>query len=327
MTAGYPVDARQRDRFVLDRRSARDVHDPWRHQGWTVEDEPDRNGERVRVATIFLTGRECPWRCAMCDLWRHTTETDTPAGAIPHQVEQAVDELQRDQPVFPAHVKLYNAGSFFDPRAVPPGDYETIGRYLAAFSHVIVESHPALVGTRADALQSALSAATLEVAMGLETAHPEALERINKRMTLDDFRRAADALGARGIGLRVFLLVHPPFVADEEQDDWLARSVDAAFDSGAAVVSLIPARPGNGAIDALAEAHLFRQPRLADLERAFAAALSRSRGRVFADLWDLGRFTDCPSCADARRDRLVRMNLAQRIAPPIPCDRCGGGAA
>ena len=49
--------------------------------------------------------------------------------------------------------------------------------------------------------------------------------------------------------------------------------------------------------------------------------------QVFADLWDLGRFTDCPSCADARRDRLVRMNLAQRIAPPIPCDRCGGGAA
>jgi hypothetical protein len=27
--------------------------------------------------------------------------------------------------------------------------------------------------------------------MGLETAHPAALERLNKRMTLDDFTRAA----------------------------------------------------------------------------------------------------------------------------------------
>ena len=32
-----------------------------------------RQGGRARMATVLLTGRECPWRCAMCDLWTYTT--------------------------------------------------------------------------------------------------------------------------------------------------------------------------------------------------------------------------------------------------------------
>ena len=53
--------------------------------------------------------------------------------------------------------------------------------------------------------------------MGLETAHPDALERLNKRMTLDQFRRAAGAARRRDVALRVFVLVAPPFVPASEQ--------------------------------------------------------------------------------------------------------------
>ena len=48
-----------------------------------------REGGRARMATVLLTGRECPWRCAMCDLWTYTTVGDTPRGAIPAQVAAA----------------------------------------------------------------------------------------------------------------------------------------------------------------------------------------------------------------------------------------------
>ena len=91
-------------------------------------------------------------------------------------------------------------------------------------------------------------------------------------------------------------------------------------------MSLIPTRSGNGALDALTDASLFCEPRLSDLERSFAAALLRSRGRVFADLWDLDRFIDCTTCAAARRDRLAQMNLSQRASPPIACADCGSEA-
>ena len=53
-------------------------------------------------------------------------------------------------------------------------------------------------------------AGQLEVAMGLETAHPGVLERLNKHMTLEQFRRAAEFLTKEDIGLRVFILVRPP---------------------------------------------------------------------------------------------------------------------
>ncbi len=275
------------------------------------------------VATIFLTGRECPWRCLMCDLWRQTIETDTPSGAIAAQITDAVRSL-RDREAVPAHVKLYNAGSFFDPRAVPPNDYREIAETLAPFRHVIVESHPALIGARVDAFQQALAGASLEVAMGLETAHPGALDRLNKKMTVDDFRRAADTLSSRGIALRVFLLVGPPFIAADAQAEWLERSVDTAFDCGATAVSLIPTRAGNGALDALSGTDTFREPSIHDLERAFEAAVLKSRGRVFADLWDVDRFSRCPACAGARRDRLNEMNLTQRVTPRVSCVHCGG---
>src|SRR4029453_2684633 len=96
---------------------------------------------------------------------------------------------------------------------------------------------------------------------------------LNKRFTLEEFATAAAALDERGVALRVFLLISPPFIPTREQDDWLLRSVDAAFSCGASVVSLVPTRPGNGAIDALAESGWFHAPGLEDIERSFALAL------------------------------------------------------
>jgi radical SAM enzyme (TIGR01210 family) len=240
--AAYPATASARDAFILSRRPSRPAHDPLRPQGVMVEQEPDEAGAPADVLTMFLTGRECPWRCAMCDLWKYTTEGDTPAGAIPHQIREALGSLGwagRASGVGgarPRHIKLYNAGSFFDARAVPPDDYRAIAAAVAGFSRVIVESHPALIGPRVDDFLDALAseaidrAPQLEVAMGLETAHSDALERLNKRMTLEQFCSAAADLRRRDVALRVFVLVSPPFVPAGEQHDWLCRTVDVAFE-------------------------------------------------------------------------------------------------
>ncbi len=329
---GYPATAAARDRFVLARRPARPDYDPWRYQGLIVEDERAANGDLIRMATVLLTGRECPWRCAMCDLWTFTTEADTPRGAIPAQLTAARAVLA-SQGVPPGGMKLYNAGSFFDPRAVPESDYDDVGGALAGVPYAVVESHPALIGPRVDRLLASLGRSAgpdgvptrLEVAMGLETAHPVALEQLNKRFTLERFAAAARALEDRGVGLRVFLLISPPFVPDDAQDDWLLASVDAAFSCGAAVVSLIPTRTGNGALEALAAEGSFRSPDLDDVERSFELALPKAGGqrRVFVDLWEIERFATCPHCAQDRRDRLEAMNHAQRVLPGSRCQACG----
>jgi radical SAM enzyme (TIGR01210 family) len=335
MTSGsvYPGSAAARDAFVLARRGVRPPHDPWRHQGVLVEHERAADGRIVEVATVFLTGRECPWRCAMCDLWQHTIEHDTPHGALVHQLDAAMRELAARGRV-PTHIKLYNAGSFFDPRAVPESDYAPMAERVAKFERVIVESHPALVGARVDRFRAALSTAAgnghlprLEVAMGLETAHPAALAQLNKRFTLEQFAAAASRLRASDVDLRVFLLIGVPFLARDEQAAWTATSIAVAFACGATAVSLIPARDGNGTMEDLAAAGLFVSPTVPDLEAALEAALPRDDGRVFADLWDLQRFSSCGACLDRRRERLRAMNLDQRPLPPVECTRCGAAAA
>ena len=330
----YPASAAARDRFILDRRGPRPIHDAWRHQGLIVEDERTADGQIARAATVFLTGRECPWRCTMCDLWQYTTgEEDTPRGAIPAQVVAAREEL-RGQATPITQVKLYNAGSFFDPRAVPEHDYDAVAMALAGLTRVVVESHPALVGPRLDRLLEAfdrhcrrVAAIQLEVAMGLETVHAEALDRLNKRMTVEDFARAADHLRSRGVALRAFLLLSAPFIPSVEQDDWLLRSIDVAFSCGASVVSLIPSRPGNGALEALAEEGLFLAPRFEDIEHSIESALTEysDRGRIFVDLWDLERFAPCAHCFAARRARLHAINLEQRPVSRPSCAVCGFG--
>ena len=64
---------------------------------------------------------------------------------------------------------------------------------MRGFERVIVECHPAFVSERCVAFRHLLGG-RLEVAMGLETAHPEVLEKLNKRMTLEQFAAAASFL-------------------------------------------------------------------------------------------------------------------------------------
>ncbi len=324
----YPATRSARDRYVLSRRPAVTRPDAGSHHGVLVEDELCLDGRPETTATVFLTGRECPWRCVMCDLWQHTTIADTPGGAIPSQIASAVAHLRQRGDV-PAVVKLYNAGSFFDRRAVPEQDDAAIVETLGPFRHVIVESHPALVGSRTWRLRDALAArgAQLEVAMGLETAHPQALDRLNKGVTVDRVATAAEALREHGVLMRAFLLIHPPFVPSEQQRLWLSRSVAWADACRATAVSLIPTRDGEGALRALADAGHFSPPRLLDIETAAADARRTAAARVFVDLWDLARFATCPACAESRTRRLRAFNLSQSLPPVVHCPSCGEASA
>lgn len=313
----YPSSASERDGWILARRPARNPVDPGRPYAFHVEPETGPDGEAVPVATLFLTNRECPFRCLMCDLWRGTLPEAVPSGAIPAQVRYALDRLP------PARwIKLYNSGSFFDPKAIPPGDYPEIARLCEPYERVIVECHPAFLGERALEFQRLIAPARLEVAMGLETVHPEVLPRLNKRMTLDQFRSAADWLRRHQIDLRVFILVRPPWLTEEEGVEWACRSLDFAAACGAAVSCVIPTRDGNGAMEALRASGEWAPPSLRSLERALEYGLQLAQGRVFADLWDVERFADCPECAPARTERLALMNRTQRIAPVIECEAC-----
>lgn len=317
----YPNQPAARDAWILARRGPREPVDAQRPHGSFVERERAHDGAILDVGTVLLTNRECPWRCLMCDLWKRTLPVTVSPGIIPRQIDQALREWQSAGHA-PRQIKLYNSGSFFDPRAIPLSDHADIAARVRHFERVVVECHPALVGDRAVRFRDELNT-TLEVAMGLETIHPDVLPRLNKRMTPDQFARAAGFLQAHGLELRVFVLLQPPFLPATDAVAWAVRSMAFAFDCGATAVSLIPTRAGNGALEALAADGQFSPPSLADFEHALDQALTqfRGRGRVFGDLWDLATFSRCPSCLPARRARLEQMNLHQELTPRVRCPR------
>src|SRR5690349_5517262 len=109
----YPPTQAARDRWILRHRPERNALDPRKPYASLVEPEAGPEGSPVDVVTIFLTNRECPWRCLMCDLWRNTLEETVPEGAIAEQIRHALGSLSGWRPGR-AHLKLYNAGSFFD---------------------------------------------------------------------------------------------------------------------------------------------------------------------------------------------------------------------
>lgn len=275
-----------------------------------LEEERTREGRVEPVATLFLANRECAFRCVFCDLWRHARASRLAPGEAVAQVLRGMEALV---PV--PHVKLYNAGSLFDPGQVPREDLPGIARLLSGFRDVVVESHPAFA-RRAPAFRDALGGAELEVAMGLETAEEAALARMNKRMTVAGHAAAARWLRSEGIHVRTFLLHPAPFVPEEEAEEATLRSVGVALDAGSGCVVLVPTRSGNGAMEALADAGLAPRPTLASLERvlARALALSAGRGRVFVDLWDLPLLAAGVQGWEEAADRLREMNDTQRPA-------------
>ena len=309
-----PAELKINDHWIRSLRGPRNKVDFRKPSAFYVEKERAVNGEINTIATIFLTNKECPFQCLMCDLWKNTTPESVKAGDIPTQIEWALNRLPKAN-----QVKLYNSGNFFDNKAILPLDYPAIASLVQEFDTVIVENHPKLINDLTFKFQKLLTP-NLEIAMGLETVHPEVLKRLNKKMTLEDFEAAVYKLKKHDIPTRTFILLRPPFLSELEGIIWAKRSIDFAFKASVQSCVVIPTRFGNGALNQLGEMGYFSPPQIDSLEKVLEYGIGLGTGNVFADLWDIELFAKCSNCLSKRKERLTHMNLHQIILPKIICD-------
>jgi len=308
------------DTRILGLRPPKPLVDAWRAHGALVEQERSPTGNIERAVTVFLAGAECPFTCSFCDLWRYTLDGPTPTGALPIQLARVLEEME---PPLPTRLKLYNASNFFDRRAVPQQDVPRLAELARPFAAITVESHASTIGPMTLEFRALLSG-RLEVAVGLETIHPIAIEHLNKRLELSRFDHAADFLARHDIELRVFVLLGAPYVPAGEMVEWTARAVEYAAARGAARIAIIPVRGGNGELERLEHLGAFVPPTLAQLESALGACRGVKSAVVTADLWDIERLPGCESCRAQRVARIQTMNLSPSPEPPPPihCSVC-----
>jgi len=314
----------ERPEYPAQRRSL----DPWRALHRVADAEPDGVGGSEACLTLFLTGSECPLQCVFCDLSQHTLLGATPSGAIPTQIKRALGEElgtaqdEREQ----LTLKLYNASNLFENRAVPAEDDEAILRATEGFRRVVVECHPRWIGRRFDRFADRMGE-RLEVAMGLETCHPDAFPKLRKGIDLDGFNRAGRRVVEAGATLRTFVLIGAPFVDKSNAEDWVVRTVEHSVELGARFVSLIPLRPNPRLEHYANEAS---RPTMSEVENSLRSCLAavaepsdRTRRTIVAvDPWDLEELSDCSTCFASRVHRLEMMQRELREIPPIECTKC-----
>lgn len=301
-------------RTIFEHRSSKNRLDPFVPYHFLHEQEPGFSGLGETVNTIFLTSKECAYKCLMCDLWKNTLDEPLPEGAILHQIDYALERLPAAEVI-----KLYNNGNFFDSKAIAPADYPAIADRLKDFKRIIVENHPKLCNHSCIEFSKLLNG-KLEIAMGLETIHPEVLPKLNKQIAAEDFKVAAAFLLRYQIDVRAFVLLNPPYLTDARENIiWTLKTILFAFDCGAIRCTVIPVRPGNGIMEQLWKNKEYIPPSLDMLEEVFDKALLMHRGQVFADTWDISFMSECAYCFDARKKRLEIMNLSQQIEERIRC--------
>ena len=308
-----PVDFQIDDQWVRSYRGNRNKIVPGEPYAFLVEEERGNDGVIEQVAIVFLTNKECPFQCLMCDLWKNTTPESVAPGNIPSQIEWALGKLPAAD-----SIKLYNSGNFFDVNAIPVSDYQAIAGLLQGYKRVIVENHPRLINKNTFHFQHLLKP-QLEIAMGLETVHPVVLKKLNKKMTPDDFRNAVNLLTQNDIISRAFILLRPPFMNESEGISWARQSIDFSFEAGVHSAVVIPTRWGNGALNHLGKLGFFSPPDIRSLEKVLDYGVGLNAGNVFADLWDIELFSSCSTCIKPRKDRLYQMNLQQTVLPRIAC--------
>ena len=219
-----------------------DPHEPTRV--WLDEDNtPDGVAESL---TIILNTGGCRWAraggCTMCGYVAESVEGGTVEhGALMDQIQACLDheEANADEPA--DLIKIYTSGSFLDEREVPAETRRAIAETFGDRERIVLESLPDFVdgGKLADFTEHGLA---VDVAIGLETASDRIRhDCVNKYFDFADFEAACATANAAGAGVKAYLLMKPPFLAEGEARDDMVSSIRRCADvEGCHTVSMNP---------------------------------------------------------------------------------------
>jgi radical SAM enzyme (TIGR01210 family) len=167
-------------------------------------------------------------------------------GSVAHedlmtQIEYCLDHEAENADEAAELIKIYTSGSFLDTREVPAETQAAIASEFADRQRIVVESLPDFVDReKLDAFTD--RGLETDVAVGLETATDRVRhDSVNKYFDFADFEAASEEARAAGAGIKAYLLMKPPFLAEPDAVADMKRSVRrCAAVEGCHTVSMNP---------------------------------------------------------------------------------------
>ena len=187
---------------VKDKRSPSQLEAVWKESDMA-------GGRKVDAMVMIMRTNGCCWvkegGCTMCG-YREASMHDVTEADLLSQLEQALSRYKGEP-----FVKIYTSGSFLDDNEVPPAVRERIFEAFSGCERILFESRPEFITEES----LAHVPKTVTVALGLESSDPEVLRTaVHKGFTPADIERAGRLLKSKGLGVRTYLLLKPPFMTE-----------------------------------------------------------------------------------------------------------------
>lgn len=211
--------------------------------------------ERIKALAMVLRTQGCSWvrehgGCLMCGYSKDSAPIAPQPQFLLNQFYFALEQAKNTSL---SVVKIFTSGSFFDEREIPHKTRTKMLKHLSSLPslrNVILETRPEYV--KAEVIEETmqlLGKKTLEVAIGLETSNDHLREKcIHKGFQYQDYIQAAKMIRAHGCALRVYLLLKPPFLTEQEAIADTIDSAIVAIRDGATTVSINPVAVHKGTL-------------------------------------------------------------------------------
>lgn len=283
-----------------------------------------------RKKVILMTGGCSVPTCTMCPF---TNENDYGHKDHHHDlVTQVRDALVRtgEEPDYEL-LSLYNDGSFFATNEIPENVQIEIARLVgqAGVRRLVVESLPQFITIdRLRPFVQELGDVALEVGIGFQSSNELIREvLVNTRVSRRQFQSALQVLQDVGAEPKIYLMIKPPFVSEEEALTDVIQSVAYIKERGIHGVTLCPTRVSKNTVAwELYKGGDYAPPnlwtvleavKLANRDAEVRVACINLRGSDFESVFP----DSCPNCADAIVDGLLDFSeTGDTGALDIHCD-------
>jgi radical SAM enzyme (TIGR01210 family) len=222
-------------------------------------------------------------------------------------------------------LKIYTSGSFLDENEISSDTTDHILKICAdANLRLLFESRPEYVTTeRLDHMLAIHD--DLEIALGLESSNDNVLRySINKGFAVGDYEKAVAVLNTKGVDLRTYVLLKPPFLTESEAIEDAKATVAFAAKSSK-TISLNPVNVQRGTlVERLWRNWAYRPPWLWSVLKVLRESDTKDK-RLICDPTGGGKERgahNCGKCDEVILDSIRAFSMTQdgsRLGSP-ECD-------